>query len=410
MLRRPPVPHAPARGLARLATVGALVALAWACGRPGGARPDGVPAPSAAPQPSVPEPERAAVAPGTDEAPGATPQGTTEVAERGPQPSAPQISEPEFTVDEALRGPLDPAEWLPLASYDGRPVEIRREFDAAGTRLMRIHTVLATEPGQAPPGPAGVAVSHGPDWRYFETGFPARVDHWLVGVQHGQVRAWWPTGQPREEGRYDHGTRVGPWRRHSRQGQLMEEATFVRGERDGVFRTWFGDGQLEEEAHYLAGVLHGRHRRFGRHGKPLLDVHYDHGVLAGKWADHYPESGALRHFGEYVAGQKQGTWRTGREDGQGLLLEEVFQAGRRSGLQRTWSPTGQLVAEIHFADDVAHGPSRSWYPDGRPQSEGRLEGGQRVGPWTYWSPDGSVNERWTGTYAADQRIEGTPQR
>jgi antitoxin component YwqK of YwqJK toxin-antitoxin module len=325
---------------------------------------------------------------------------------------APEVppSEPAQTVDEALRGPLDPAEWLPLSSYDGRPVEILRELDPAGVRLMRIHTVLALEPGEARPEPAGARVSHGPDWRYYDSGFPARVDHWLAGAQHGLVRAWWPTGQPREEGRYDQGARVGPWRRHSREGQLVAEGSFVRGVRDGVHRSWFADGQLEEEAQYVAGVLHGRLRRFGRHGKPLLDAHYDHGVLAGKWADHYPESGALRLFGEYVAGQKEGTWRTAREDGQGLLLEEVFRAGRRAGLQRTWSPEGQLVAEIEHADDVPHGTSRSWYPDGRPQSEGRLEAGKRIGPWKYWSPDGSVNERWTGTYEADRRVEPPPAR
>ncbi|MEZ6013512.1 MAG: hypothetical protein R3F49_00230 [Planctomycetota bacterium] len=307
-----------------------------------------------------------------------------------------------YEIDEARRGPRDPAEWAPLAMYAGHPVTIAREFDPSGTRLMRIHTVMGDPSGTVaadhPP------VSHGPDWRYYEGGFAARVEHWLEGQLDGTYRSWWPNGQPREEGAYIAGAREGLWRRFSRQGKCIEEGVYVGGEKDGLHQTWFGDGQLEESAAFHLGVPHGALRRFSRSGMPLLEANYVEGVLHGKWADHYVASGALRDFGEYDRGARVGVWRTAREDGQGLLLEETYVAGKREGLQRTWSPEGPLALEKTFVADVASGMTRSWYPDGRPQSEGALLDGARVGAWTYWSPDGSVNDRWSGTYEADHRV------
>lgn len=335
---------------------------------------------------------------------GADPSAEPRAAQPAPVAGPQAWPEPTFTLDEGLRDPRDPEEWTPLATFADRPVAIRREFSPDGQRLMRIHTVLVPEDPEALR--LGEVVLHGPDWRYFESGFAARVERWHLGDLDGPVRAWWPTGHLREEGRYERGARVGLWRHWNKQKQLLEEGAYVAGQRDGLHRTWYADGQLEEEATYRLGTPDGPHRRFGRIGQPQLAETHVAGVLHGPWADHYPESGALRQFGEYDHGAKVGPWRVAREDAEGLLLEERYVAGRRNGLQRTWSAEGTLISELTYVDDAQTGPCRSWYPAGGPQSEGALEAGLRVGPWKYWSPDGSVNERWSGTYEADRRVDG----
>lgn len=302
------------------------------------------------------------------------------------------------TVDESLRGPLDPAEWAPVAMVDGLPVATHRELDRTGSKLMRIHTV-AIDPARA------AEVDHGPDWAYFESGFPARVEHFRRGARHGLVRLWWSTGQVREEGLFEHGQRVGVHRSFSKQGRLVAEGRYHAGARHGLHQAWYPDGQQEEEAHYVRGVQVGEHRRFGRDGRLLLEERYDDtGALQGRFADHYPETGTVRRFGDYEHGLRVGTWRVARPDGQGLLLEERYEGGELHGLQRQWSDAGALVAEVTYDRGQRTGPSRTFYADGAPQSAGRLEAGLRVGRWEYWSPDGAVNTRWTGTYEADVRV------
>ena len=78
-------------------------------------------------------------------------------------------------------------------------------------------------------------------------------------------------------------------------------------------------------------------------------------------------NGKIHMRGKLLAGQRQGTWNTYRENGQ------------------PWS-------QVEYRAGVKEGLFRTWHPDGMPHIEGQHEDDLPAGEWTFFSPDGSVVE------------------
>lgn len=61
------------------------------------------------------------------------------------------------------------------------------------------------------------------------------------------------------------------------------------------------------------------------------------------------------------------------DDAGRRIAETPYVDGQRSGIERMWSATGQLLSERGFLLDSLHGSVRSWFEDGRQQSEATYE-------------------------------------
>jgi hypothetical protein len=103
-------------------------------------------------------------------------------------------------------------------------------------------------------------------------------------------------------------------------GQIRSERPYVNGKVHGVFRLWHENGVLRQELPYVEDVFHGLMRRWGRDGRLKRECNFEHG------------SGVSR--GYYPNGQ---------------LSSElpVRDNNYPHGIQRLWSPTGELLLE-HF--------------------------------------------------------------
>lgn len=114
-----------------------------------------------------------------------------------------------------------------------------------------------------------------------------------------------------------------------------------------------------------------------RKNKLNTSVHFKDGYLDGSFVEYYP-GGDIKMKGQYVKGQKNGTWETFKDDGI-VKLTEIFDNG--SVTKRvTYYTDGTVDMERNFKNGKEHGVSRQYtYPDGILKSEKNYVNGKQVG-------------------------------
>lgn len=103
-------------------------------------------------------------------------------------------------------------------------------------------------------------------------------------------------------------------------GQIRSERPYVNGKVHGVFRLWHENGVLCREVPQVEGVFHGLVREWGRDGRLKQECNFEHGSTVSR--TYYP-------------------------DGQLSSELPVRDDSYPHGIQRLWSPTGELLLE-HF--------------------------------------------------------------
>lgn len=113
---------------------------------------------------------------------------------------------------------------------------------------------------------------------------------------------------------------------------------------------------------------------------PTLDEEDAQGRKTGLWTDPDPHGGVM--VGEYVEGERQGTWRHFCTD-------------------------GRLRAEGGFDDGTVHGEWVWYRSSGGIMQRGGFDHGRKHGTWTRWNAAGEMIDR--GDYGADKRsVSGRP--
>lgn len=119
------------------------------------------------------------------------------------------------------------------------------------------------------------------------------------------------------------------------------------------------------------------------------DEHDAAGRKTGPWTDADPHGGVM--IGDYVEGQRHGTWRHYGADG-GLRSEGAFAQGVLHG-EWTWYRTaGGLLQRGAFDRGEKHGRWERWNSSGQPLDSGSWDRGRKTGEWTHYAPDGSVKK------------------
>jgi antitoxin component YwqK of YwqJK toxin-antitoxin module len=233
----------------------------------------------------------------------------------------------------------------------------------------------------------------------------------------------------------DEGRPVGDHRSYRKDGSLATASHYENGELDGVSRRFHPNGELARECVYRGGHLDGKVEAFGSSGPTneslrsccvpprafRLEAAYSNGArLFERFYDregnrilqdgtcypdkpaHLPDDAALDEWshrwyvGAYSSDEEQRTLRFWTIDGV-LSEEKQTRASKLHGFHRTFSPSGELVEEAHYRDDVRSGPYRrmlhepSPYTDARIREErGVLEGDLALGVWEYLDARGSI--------------------
>jgi hypothetical protein len=125
----------------------------------------------------------------------------------------------------------------------------------------------------------------------------------------------------------------------------------------------------------------------------------------------YWPTGIRRHAGGGRPHHEEGTWRYWYFDGQ-LRARGRYAGGRRTGTWETWFRNGQRAARgarAHAPDQHAslrEGPWTFWHENGVLRAAGTYAGGLRQGDWRYFKADGSPDEKHSGRYVDDERVDG----
>lgn len=285
-------------------------------------------------------------------------------------------------------------EWEPIETFQGVPVETRREENRSGS-VGRLSCFRR--------GADGNPVPHGPDWTFWANGLPREQQVWVDGKLDGPYRAWLPSGLLREAGQHVAGQREGRWIRYDKSGNPSTESFYRADMLDGPFRAWFPSGQLRESSTWKKGQLSGVERHWNGAGKLLRESGWLDGKKHGPWLEFFDLEGSPRLQGAHDLDRRVGVWIQWYPSGE-KQLEETYVNDRRHGLQRKWRPDGSRESELDFADGEPDGLSRAWYPSGQLQQEGRVRAGKREGRWSYWRLDGTLNEAWSGIYEDDVKV------
>ena len=88
---------------------------------------------------------------------------------------------------------------------------------------------------------------------------------------------------------------------------------------------------------------------------------------------------------QLVNGKREGPWTTyyqfGQKQESGNYLD-----GERTGTWRRWNVNGELQWVMNFEDGERHGPYSTFYNDGQPRERGQFEHGKKTGEWIRYFP------------------------
>jgi antitoxin component YwqK of YwqJK toxin-antitoxin module len=132
--------------------------------------------------------------------------------------------------------------------------------------------------------------------------------------------------------------------------RLILQENYKNGQYDGSQKLWHENGQLTRELNYSTGKKIGWQRYFDITGKSLGETNLIEG------------NGKV--FVKYPNGQRE--------------LEEVYQNGLMSGLQKSWYQNGQLSTEYNFEDGKRVGFQHAYNENGELKIEGNLIDGNGV--------------------------------
>ena len=114
------------------------------------------------------------------------------------------------------------------------------------------------------------------------------------------------------------GKRDGAWRITYMNGKLAASGAYQNDARTGLFSMWYGDADRPwkaEEETWVAGVRQGSWRSFRPdNGKPWAASSFKDGKLDGDWIE-YGEDGKPHVVGTFVAGEPQGSFTRTLPDG-----------------------------------------------------------------------------------------------
>ncbi len=111
--------------------------------------------------------------------------------------------------------------------------------------------------------PAGKAIPHGTETKYFPNGKPALEAHYVEGQLEGPWTAWHLNGTKSIDRQYHNNKRNGTEIRYLLDGAKFLEANYKDNVRDGKRIDWYDGKKKRREADYVNGLLEARALRMG---------------------------------------------------------------------------------------------------------------------------------------------------
>jgi antitoxin component YwqK of YwqJK toxin-antitoxin module len=155
-------------------------------------------------------------------------------------------------------------------------------------------------------------------------------------------------------------------------------------------------------------------------GRKVYDGHFRNNIPQGTFTYYYPNgstkavsvfsedgkstttttwfpNGKKNAEGKYVKEKKEGLWRFYSEFDESLVSEEMYTAGKKNGVSKTFYAGKTLLEEIVWKDGLREGPWIQYFDDGKVKLKCAYKKDLKEGPVTVFYPTGQKFN--TGQYA-----------
>ncbi|MBB4035035.1 antitoxin component YwqK of YwqJK toxin-antitoxin module [Dysgonomonas hofstadii] len=140
-----------------------------------------------------------------------------------------------------------------------------------------------------------------------------------------------------------------------------------------------------------------------RKNKLTISVHFKDGYMDGNFTEYYP-GGDIKEKGQYVKGQKNGTWESLKDDGIPKLTE-VYDNGSKIKTV-TYYTDGKVDRERNFKNGKEHGIDKQYTWEGELKSEKNYVNGKQVGKQMQYYTSNQSNFIQTSNYNEKGQLDG----
>jgi antitoxin component YwqK of YwqJK toxin-antitoxin module len=169
------------------------------------------------------------------------------------------------------------------------------------------------------------------------------------------------------------GKKQGFWQKQDSIGHKVYEGRFKDGLPMGEFRYYYPDGKLKTVS------------QVSRSGKIAMTVSYF-------------ANGKKMAAGRYLNEKKDSTWQFFSEEDGGMVAEENYKRGMRSGVSQYYRNDGKVSEVITWIAGVRYGPWEQYYSDGKIRLRGAYLNDEKNGPFNTFYNSGQP--MMSGAYVA----------
>ena len=184
------------------------------------------------------------------------------------------------------------------------------------------------------------------------------------GKQQGHWKEFHDTGELKAEGDYKDGMKVGQWTYYYADGKIDQVGKYDdKGRPVGEWKWYYDNGQLLRDETYSDGLRNGTMTEYDDKGNIITQGDYLDGLKEGHW---FFQVDDYREEGDYVAGERNGTW------------------------VHTYTSNGKKRFEGNFVNGQPDGQHTWWFEDGKVWQEGKYIYGRKEGDWKFYNEDGTL--------------------
>ncbi|MDR1667771.1 MAG: toxin-antitoxin system YwqK family antitoxin [Bacteroidales bacterium] len=201
------------------------------------------------------------------------------------------------------------------------------------------------------------------------------------GIRFGE------TGKKTAEGPVDDlERRTGEWKVYFDSGEWKAKGRYLNDRQHEEWTFYYPNGTVEQSGSFFHGMKDGTWKWFNSKAVLLREENYSNGSLNGM-SVHYSDSATVIAKGSYFNDEREGEWTISVGD---VREEGEFVAGLKNGLWKTCYDNGKLYHKGVFVQGNPNGRHEFYYPDGTLREEQFYVNGRREGNWKKYNEDGSL--------------------
>lgn len=183
------------------------------------------------------------------------------------------------------------------------------------------------------------------------------------------------------------GRQQGKWSLYDSTGNVSGKGSYKNGNREGEWQFYFPSGQIEQQGVYKSGKPDGKWVWYYDNGKIRREENFSNGKEDGFYAE-FSINGDTISTGEYLDGEKNGTWITTLNDVK--IIENYSLDVLHGDYKVLYWPDNKTKISTAYLQGNCHGDYKEYFPDGKIYKEGKYVSGNPNGEWTIYTHEGVV--------------------